>query len=226
MRLNSDVAAAPLPRHRHSLSRTEVRESQTSRVLSAAVNLFGSKGYAATSVMEIAKQAGISRKTIYELYETKEDIFLDTYRAVKALLAVAGTGEIDLDGKPSELFDGLSNVVDRLLSVLALAPAATRMFFLEALGAGYRVRVRRNEAIDEFVEAVMPTLSQLRAVEPSLPPLESRHGYAIVAAAIELIVQHLTRAEPETVTDLSPVLTAVVVDMVAPNYPYKSCAAT
>lgn len=56
-------------------------------------------------------------------------------------------------------------------------------------------------------------------METSLPPLESRHGYTIVSAAIELIVQHLTRAEPETVTELTPILTAVVVDMVAPHYP-------
>lgn len=217
--LLSGTTPAALPRHRHGLSRDDVRESQTARILAAAVDLFATHGYASTSVMQIAKQAGVSRKTFYELYETKEDVFLDSYRAVRVLLDAAGAAEFDAaEMTTAAMLDELPRVIERLLAILALAPAATRMFFLEALGAGPRVRARRNDAITEFVDAVLPPLARLRAAtEPGLPPLESHHGYAIVAATIELIVQHLGRAEPETLTALAPTLTALVLAIVTPN---------
>ncbi|MUM18344.1 hypothetical protein BI330_18170 [Mycobacterium sp. CBMA 623] len=92
------------------------------------------------------------------------------------------------------------------------------MFFLEATGAGPRVRMRRNEAIAEFVAAVTPGLQQLRASnEPGLPPLSLELSNAVVASVIELIVQHLARSGPETLPDIAPAITGFVRAIVAPN---------
>ena len=195
LQLLGGASSTPLPRHRHELSRDDVRATQQARILAAAIGLFAENGYANTTVLQIAKQAGVSRKTFYELYDTKEDVFLDTYRAVEVLVTVApATGTLQ-DAALGDWRTELPALVERMLAVLALAPAATRMFFLEALGAGPRVRARRNEAIAEFVAALMPTLGRLRAtIEPALPPLDDQLGYAIAAASIELIVQHLGRS--------------------------------
>jgi hypothetical protein len=56
--------------------------------------------------------------------------------------------------EPGEIRDYAS----RILAVIAAAPAAARVFFLEAVGVGQRVRVRRNEAIREFVYAIAPAM--------------------------------------------------------------------
>ncbi|MUL66719.1 hypothetical protein BOO86_19760 [Mycobacterium sp. CBMA 234] len=93
-----------------------------------------------------------------------------------------------------------------------------RMFFLEAPGAGPRVRARRNEAIAEFVSVIAPALQRLRATaEPALPPLSVDLCNAIVAAAIELIVQHLGRSEPESLTDIAPAMADLIRAVVTPN---------
>ncbi len=54
------------------------------RILAAAAELFGSKGYAATSVGEIAKNAGITKPSLYYHFGSKEGLYrtvLDTCAA-------------------------------------------------------------------------------------------------------------------------------------------------
>ena len=47
----------------------------TLRILAAAKPIFLSKGYEAASIDAIAGSAGISKKTIYARFATKEDLF-------------------------------------------------------------------------------------------------------------------------------------------------------
>lgn len=46
---------------------------------SAAYDIFSRKGYKATSISEIAKQAGVAVGSFYNYYDSKEAIFLDVY---------------------------------------------------------------------------------------------------------------------------------------------------
>ncbi|MGX9670842.1 TetR/AcrR family transcriptional regulator [Mycobacterium sp. HM-7] len=216
--LLSGAGAEPLPRHRHQLSRDDVRRSQTARILAAAIELFGDRGYADTTVAQIADRAGVSRRTVYDLYDSKEAVFLHTYRCTQ-LLMMKGAGSVDDELERSTLaVEDLPDAVRGLLSFIAASPVAVRMFFLEATGAGPRVRARRNEAIAEFVSVVAPGLQRLRAAtEPTLPPLSVELCNAIVAAAIELVVQHLGRSQPESLTDIAPAVAELIRAVVAPN---------
>ena len=51
---------------------TEKQES----IVRAAIELFASKGYAASSTNEIAKKAGVAEGTIFRHYKTKKDLLL------------------------------------------------------------------------------------------------------------------------------------------------------
>lgn len=55
---------------------TDKRNERQMRILEAAVNRFGEKGYAATSTSEIAKRAGVAEGTIFRYYKTKKDLLL------------------------------------------------------------------------------------------------------------------------------------------------------
>ena len=52
------------------------KEQKIKEIAQAALKLFSQKGYAGTNVEQIAKSAGIGKGTIYEYFETKEDIFI------------------------------------------------------------------------------------------------------------------------------------------------------
>ena len=46
------------------------------RLLQAAISLFGEKGYASTSVREIVVKAGVTKPVLYYYFESKEGLFL------------------------------------------------------------------------------------------------------------------------------------------------------
>lgn len=217
-RLLAGGSLEPLPRHRHGLSRDDIQEAQRVRITAAAIELFAADGYATTSVLTIAKRAGVSSKTFYELYAGKEDLFLDAYQAVGVVVRESGLNVPNggsLRVEPGEIQDYAS----RILAVIAAAPAAARVFFLEAVGAGQRVRVRRNEAIREFVDAIAPAMWDLRSrTDPELPPLTDHICHLVVAAATELITEYLADHEPRTLPELAPRIAELVRVVVIPNY--------
>ncbi|MBE5106428.1 TetR/AcrR family transcriptional regulator [Bacillus thuringiensis] len=59
-----------------SATNTDKRNERQMRILEAAVDMFGEKGYASTSTSEIAKRAGVAEGTIFRYYKTKKDLLL------------------------------------------------------------------------------------------------------------------------------------------------------
>jgi len=52
------------------------KKQKSKEIAQAALKLFSSKGYAATSVRQIATAASIGKGTVYEYFQAKEDIFI------------------------------------------------------------------------------------------------------------------------------------------------------
>ena len=50
----------------------EIREASQRKIFDASLELFGTKGFEATSIAQIAKSAGISKGLIYNYFESKE----------------------------------------------------------------------------------------------------------------------------------------------------------
>jgi TetR/AcrR family transcriptional regulator, mexJK operon transcriptional repressor len=72
MTMQTDTAPHPPPRGRPRLIEENERKR---RVIAAAEFVFVSQGYSAASVDDIAKRAGMSKKTLYRFYSTKEAMF-------------------------------------------------------------------------------------------------------------------------------------------------------
>ena len=56
-------------------ARESTRNDTEERLLDAALTLFASKGYAATSVREIIEATGVTRPVLYYYFENKKDLF-------------------------------------------------------------------------------------------------------------------------------------------------------
>lgn len=52
----------------------EIREASQEKIIRAALELFGTKGYDATSITEIAEKAGISKGLLYHYFDSKETL--------------------------------------------------------------------------------------------------------------------------------------------------------
>ena len=133
-----------LPRGRHGLTREEVVGSQRARIFRAMADTMARKGYAATSVSEVLRAAGVSRETFYEQFTSKEDCFMAAFEA--AVDSVLGS----MGGAGSDFSRALRSYLD----ALAADPAFARMLLIEVYAAGPAAMQRRAELQQRFVDAL------------------------------------------------------------------------
>ena len=116
-RANQPPAEPVAPASGRRLRRPERRE----QLLAAATQAFARTGFAATSLDDIAEEAGISRVLLYRHFESKADLYravLD--RAVARLTAAVGTRDFTYAS------------IDALLGAAATDPDGFRLLFRHA----------------------------------------------------------------------------------------------
>lgn len=86
------------------------KTEKCNNIAAAALNLFAEKGYAATSVEEIADAAGIGKGTVYEYFSSKEEIFV---HAINNWI-------MDLIGRMVERTGNMDNPVHRLNAFIGI----------------------------------------------------------------------------------------------------------
>jgi AcrR family transcriptional regulator len=136
-----------LPRGTHGLTREQVQANQRERIMTAMVDLVGEKGYGATSVREVAKRAGVSRKAFYELFANKQECFLATYDALVAEgLDRVSAAARDAGGLKDELGLGLGALFQRSIET----PSIQRLVLLEVAAVGPAGMQRREQLISSY----------------------------------------------------------------------------
>jgi AcrR family transcriptional regulator len=138
-----------LPRGRHGLPREAVADSQRVRILAAMIEVVAARGYTDTRVVDVIGTAGVSRKTFYELFDSKEDCFLAAYDILLGrVLEDAETAFALQPGAPwpERIESGLRAV----LGHLAAHPEEARFALVEVLSAGPKALARRDAALRQF----------------------------------------------------------------------------
>ena len=93
-----------LPRGTHGLDRSLVAASQRTRLLEAVGRAVADRGYAAATIDDIVRDAGVSKKTFYEHFTDKLDCFLAAYEAASdELLEHMRAAQEGADGRPGSL---------------------------------------------------------------------------------------------------------------------------
>jgi len=197
-----DWTPAQLPSGRHGLSREFVMNSQRSRLLGAAIRIAGSEGYAGMTVSAVISKAGVSRKTFYEFFSDREDIFLAAFDLVVEQAIEGCRAVYDEEGTWPER---LRRVLEHGLAALAAHPHEASMGFVEVLAAGPRALQRRDAAMREFMQFLSPGYEAAAQAgdEPPIPPLMPE---AIVGAIFEIVyarvLQQRTAELPELLEQL------------------------
>lgn len=78
-----------LPPGRHGLSREFVVQNQRDRLAAGIIAAIAEKGYRDTTVTDVAAAAGVSRRTFYTYFSSKEECYLATYEVIGRYLAEA-----------------------------------------------------------------------------------------------------------------------------------------
>jgi AcrR family transcriptional regulator len=126
-----------------------VTASQRNRIHQAMVEVVSERGYPETRVVDVIGVAGVSRKTFYEIFDSKEDCFLAAYDVLLGnLLAEATDAFESRAGAPWA--ERVAAAMEALLEHLAAHPDEARFAIVEILAAGPKALARRDAALRQF----------------------------------------------------------------------------
>jgi AcrR family transcriptional regulator len=201
-----------LPRGLHGLDRDVVTASQRTRLLEAVGRAVAEKGYAGTTIDDIVRGAGVSKKTFYEHFRDKEDCFVAAYEAASdQLLGRVREAQSTRQGWLERTRAGIR----AYLRWIAGEPALARVFLIEVAAAGPLAAERRVQLRDRYVELMRDLGDDARAEMPDLPRLPTEVFHALVAAVDELVVRRIRASSATGLPELEPVLLYLHVALLA-----------
>ena len=150
-------------------------ESQRNRIHQAMIEVVSERGYPETRVVDVIGVAGVSRKTFYELFDSKEDCFLAAYDVLlDSLLAEATEGFASRDG--ATWAERVCCALEALLVHLAAHPEEARFAIVEVLAAGPKALSRRDAALRQFTGFLEAGRSETSVELPGITSLSLAGG--------------------------------------------------
>ncbi len=189
-----------LPRAR---DRTQVRETQRSRLIAAAIGVVEADGYSALTVGKVVTRSRISRKTFSEIFPDLEDCFLAAFEQTLARgreIALAAFAEED--GWRS----GMRAALLATLAAMEQERGLARLCVVDSLGAGPRVVERREQTLAEIAQAIDGGRAAATRARPM--PLTAD---ALAGGIAELLHVSLRRENHVPLTDLLGSLMSIIV---------------
>jgi AcrR family transcriptional regulator len=161
-------------------------EATRRRLLRAALDLYTTVGFRATTTPAIAARAGVAEGTIYRHFSGKEHLLNEVYRDAQRW----GAGlvkETEPNGQPS-VSERLAGIARRLLEAAARDPSLTRMLLRSR--DEQHLDERSREAAREFRQALQQVVAggeSQGAVRKGPPELWTDVWLALVAFAAERV---------------------------------------
>jgi AcrR family transcriptional regulator len=172
------------------------REQRREQILSAATEAFARSGFAATSLDDIAAQAGITRVILYRHFDSKTDL----YQAVLDRMCAR------LDAHVGEPVGGFTDAsIDGLLAAAAESPAGFRLLFQHALR-----EPEFSERIGKFrADITAAAYLQVKALVPD-DGLARWAAQLAPVVAIEAVIAWLDAGQPDPAQAAARVRQAII----------------
>jgi AcrR family transcriptional regulator len=184
-----------LPPGRHGLSREFVAQNQRDRLTAGTIATVAERGYHETTISQITAAAGVSRRTFYAYFASKQDCFFATFDQILAHLSVAAA---DAAAAFSRWPDRVSARFVAVLDAFTANPDLARFVLLAPPRAGGEIAAHYRDAVDrglaEMTEGI-PT-------DVALPSQAAQD--AMVGGVAALIARTVEAGEGERLPELLP----------------------
>jgi AcrR family transcriptional regulator len=177
------------------------------RILDAATRVFAAKGYHGTLVDEIALEAETSKGGVYFHFPNKQAIFLALFDRLADILRDRVETAVAKESQPIDRAEAALKVV---LDTFASHRRLTRLFMVEALGAGPEFNVRMLQIRSSFADLIKQHLDEAVATG-AIPPLDTATAASAWFGAVNEVVIHWALAEqPGRLEDAYPTIRALL----------------
>lgn len=149
---NPDAGLGRLPPGRHGLPREFVAQNQRNRLTAAMIAVVAENGYHDATITQIAAAAGVSRRTFYTYFKSKEDCFFATYDLIANFLRERA---LEVGSEHDEWIDRARAKLATSLEFFSTNPDLARFCLIAPARAGDQIAQRYTEAIDEAYAAMI-----------------------------------------------------------------------
>jgi AcrR family transcriptional regulator len=160
---------------------------QRTRLLRAIVEVVALEGYARARIGDLARRAGVSRATFYELFANKEECLLDAQRA----LAERVSGELAQVVARGESSRALQSTLSALLEFAEREPLVFDFLMHEAMLGGPEALAVR----DQFVSSLELTIERSWEQAPDTEPVLDMPPRILLEGAVRLLRLRMRREE-------------------------------
>lgn len=195
---------APARRRYGGLTSQERDTQRRERLADAGLELFGTVGYAATSIDTICATAGVSTRNFYDHFSNGESLLIAVYDQImgEAFDAIAEalppTGTIE---------EQVRAALGAFVEVMLGDDRKARVNFIEVIGVSPAVEARRRQIIRDFAE-VVATFARDHMRQGTIPMRETQTGALALVGAVQEVLRDWV-----TGTDRPP-LDPIVEDLV------------
>jgi AcrR family transcriptional regulator len=179
------------------LPREFVAVRKRRRITNAMAELSSEQGYEATKIADIVRRAGVARKTLYDNFDGKEEVFLAAVDI--AVDEMTEQMEEACEQAGGEWVDRVAAGLRAFLAYVAENPAGARMCLIEAMSATPAASARYDAALQRFVEL-------LRRNAPSDTGLPETIEETLIGGVAWILHQQIRRGGAERAQDLTPEL--------------------
>ncbi|HYT64666.1 MAG TPA: TetR/AcrR family transcriptional regulator [Gemmatimonadales bacterium] len=170
------------------------KNARPEEIISAALEVFADRGFAATKLEDVARRAGVTKGTIYLYFENKEALFKALVR--ETIVPVIEQGEAlakSFTGSARDLFEQLIREYFRLVGDTSLSgiprlmiaearnfPQLARFYYEEVITRGHRLMggvLERGIKAGEFRKVDVPVATKL-AMAPLMHAVVARKAFA------------------------------------------------
>ena len=170
----------------------EKTDEQRARLVEGFAAAVAERGYAATTIADIARHARVSKRTFYEHFDDKEACLVDTYTFVTKIMR-HGIRAAWADANPKRWSEQLDAGLDAYVTALEAMPVLTRACLVEMAGAGPRALKARRQVHEKFALLLREFVDRVRVRHPELRVISPAMATAIVGGIDELLLAQVER---------------------------------
>jgi AcrR family transcriptional regulator len=188
-----------LPPGPHGLSPELVERNQRERLIAAMAEVCAERGYAESSVAEVAKRAGVSTASFYRQFKDKRECMLVSFGELFERLLGAIEAGCPAGATPAERAREGARTAARLLA--ADLPTA-RLLSIEVIAVG-PAGVRAQQAAIERLAALLEGTKKRTSSDPSGSGPGA--GWTIVAAMVSMVGGRVAAGSAPTAAELEAI---------------------
>lgn len=188
-----------------------------SRLLQAMASTAAAQGLAHTTIADIVREAGVSKRTFYEHFTSKEACFLCLYRQV----AVAALKTLREALSPDRPWQGqIETALRAYFSHLASSPGLMKALFIEIHHLGPEGMAVRREVLQQFADFMLSVVNVAEqplsrgcvGQDESRPPrvLTATMAMAAVGGINELVIALIEQGRAAEVHTLTSAAAEIV----------------